>query len=181
MLLECKTTNKQTICLVDTLEGHEHQWCSEYHVTSWNRTRVKWGVDQGGDLKNKTHPSNQLCLVPSLQPFCWRHTVPKLISDGHANAESCQIGSDHRNILKPSGHSWGHRKPLYKLQLCFYCNGINFGRHWEIFGMPKNSRWSCQRHLFIYPSGVNLGTVWCQHQSCTVRWRWQHFQTKPLS
>ena len=37
---------------------------------------------------------------------------------------------------------------------------INFGAHQEIFGMPKNSRRSCWRDIFEFPSGIIIGTVW---------------------
>ena len=95
--------------------------------------------------------------------LCWCHTVPKLIP---METQIWKFGKSEViikktlwNIVKISGHLWGHRK----LQLYFYCIRINFGRFWEFFGMPRNYRRSCWRHLFMCPLGVNFGSVWRHH------------------
>ena len=69
------------------------------------------------------------------------------------------FGSDRKNIVKTSGHSWVHRKPSYEPWLCFSYFGLNFGRNREIFGMPKNSRISCQRDIY---SCVHRGSTLTQ-------------------
>ena len=85
-------------------------------------------------------------------PLCWRHTVPKLFSDGHTNTEIRQLGSDRKNIVKQRENIGPFVRASYainKLQLCFYCIRINVRKFWGIFGMPKE--------------GAAEGTYTCVH------------------
>ena len=80
------------------------------------------------------------------------HTLPK-------------FGSDHKNIVKHREkilrYSWVHHKPSHEPGCVSPASASTSLRYRKIFAMPKNSWRSCQRAIFVGPSGINFGTVWC--------------------
>ena len=72
------------------------------------------------------------------------------------NARNIRLCSNSALIVKPSGHSWGHLKPSYDRRWSFSGSGNNFVSGGKIFGMPKNSRRTLWRFIFVLNSCVHF-------------------------